>query len=1412
MANDTRKHPADAERRRGPWLRRILILLALLLVVAASGPFLVAKFGKGIIEGMASRPLNGRVTFESLSLGWFSPIEMHGLRVTADGAQEPQIAVDHARLDQGIFSVLKDRPTRAKLQVKGVAILARMEDGVLDLSRLAKPSDAPPGDLPDLDLELEIQDVRLRYKHEESPVVELPIDRIQGGFRTGQPVSIAIAGPGLDIQGNAHLMQGRRMREIDEVAADLAIVLTNWRLADLANAAPGAFREISGTLSGRQELRIDGGDGVAKGEVKLSNSRIALAEDSGIYTAERFELTNDLRLSLKDGPVGRIEVLAEGVQMPPRSPLRRSPLVDALLAADVGESQRVAWKIHHLRAEGIELKGSGRTDALAGMATTADVELAANLAQVAALLDGLPSLSGMLDSKTSIQWSQTTATSLKGRTSIRDLVAKNLPGGAPDVRDPEVVLEHDLTFGGGVVHATGTRLRSSFARAELEGDLVLGGEDKAPEGSLRFQGSAVLDRISDLLGDLLPVRMQGSIDAAGSVTGLADGLAVQAQLNGRRVVLLSDAMKDGPVTVGDLSLTGSGTVGAGGRSFRFPDLKISSPALAGSASVDMSLADAGPEGAISYDLQGQLTPLLGMVPGLPSLSGDLAAKGRLAMKGAAPMTIAGESRIGNLVARNLGPGVPDISDPLVAIDLDLDFGSGNLLARTARIRSSFLEASLAGALETGAGGLPSGKVDFQSRGDLSRLTALLGELSPVAATGWLTASGTLEGTSAGYRFAVSSGSESLVLRGERLGPAPFDMGRTSLEASGLVGKQMERIEIADGRLRSAAVNGSAKADLTRAGERWHGTIEGALDGAAGRLLALSPAPLPVRIEGATDIRGRVVLGAPIQFEGTVRGTHMILAGEAIGPAPWGLGALDVDAAGHYAPAHGQIQVARLKIASDPVQFEATRPIVVSGLGGTGEMKVVAHFKGAGDLGRIPPGLMKLPAGSSLAGGGQFEGAVTYEGGKARGSVNASVANLALRRPSGPSAFGGATLAAQAGDDGSFRIDLDGSSMQIAATSDGPRTPTPLRIAAAGRQDAERDAIEVQSLDIAGSGIRTGRGSGRYSPAGSRVVLNADLDLGELSRTWLSLFPAGIRGTGGGRLVVDLDLPGGGQEGLRRGSGTFSASADQITAGSLDLRSVQLEGTMADGLARIARGTARLNDGVVNVSGQGDFRQAVPLWQGGVQAQNVNLREELRPAVARVIPLFAGLGVNAGGVLKGDFNLNGSGKAAAPPAEATLLDFASVNGGGTLGFTSGFIEGGPILQALVEIAGIPPRLDLRGFDSNFQVRNGRVHQESLITTAQNLDLKLSGTTSVTGELDYTLGVRLTGSSNAKWQRYVGLVAKDGFLPLSIKGTVSNPGVPMPDPAKLIQGAAEGLINRGLGELFGPKRKPDPPPDK
>jgi hypothetical protein len=552
------------------------------------------------------------------------------------------------------------------------------------------------------------------------------------------------------------------------------------------------------------------------------------------------------------------------------------------------------------------------------------------------------------------------------------------------------------------------------------------------------------------------------------------------------------------------------------------------------------------------------------------------------------------------------------------------------------------------------------------------------------------------------------------------------------------------------------------------------------------------------------------------FEGTVKGRQMTFTGTAIGPNPWQMVTLDADVAGTYVGTAGTLSLSKLKVASDALQFDLTRPLEVKGFAEGQKINVTAHGKGAANLQRVPAHLLFAPPDATMGGIVSFEGAVSGGVGDLRGNINASISQFVMQRPQGPSAFGSPTFSAQADADGSFRVNLDASTMQIASQGSGTRTPTPLRIVASGRQDSAQQSINVSSLEITGSGIRKATGSFSTGKAGHNLVLDSDLNIAELSSTWLTLLGSNIKGTGSGKLNVQLSLPGEGTEQLRRGKGRWTASIDQVTAGSFDLRALNFDGTIADGIAQITRGVGTLNGGSVGISGQADFRNAQPIWQGSVEANQVALKEELRPAIARVLPIFAGLGVNAGGVLSGKFDLAARGKSDAPVAEQnTLFDFATLNGNGNLGLSGAFIEGGPLLQVLTQIAGIPPRLDLNAFDGKFLVENGKVKQNVLISTAQKLDLKLTGTTSLNGDLDYTLGIRLTGESNEKWQRYASLVSSDGFLPLSMKGTVTNPGVPLPDPGKLIQGAAENLIKKGLGELFGGRKKEEknaPAPEK
>jgi hypothetical protein len=1386
-------------------MRRLFGLCILLVVLVGAAPFLVSKFGKGFLEGQISSRINGTVTVDRISTGWFSGTVLEGVRLSEPGGSQPILAVTEARLDEGLLSLIRSSRKKATLAVTGVDVLAVMKEGKLNFASVLKENDEPTSDLPDLDLSVVVRNLKVSYQHESRAPMQIDLSRVMAKFATGRALTAQIESEGLKADLTGDIMTGARMKKPQEMTGSASLTLDQWSLEQLRKTGIPALESLSGSAIGNQDLAWDGNQLTVKGKIKLQDVKTSVPE-MGLYQVGLSELTNQLRVTMNQGPEGRIELLVDSLVLPRQRSLKREIVLSALAAADISPTQQVAWELLHLRSEGFEVKGLGTTDLLNNMTTSAELRTTGDLKGMHHLMDGLPELAGALESNAKLEWSLLGDTKVQGRTVVRNLVAKNLGAGTPDMSEAEVAIDHNFRVSKDLMEATATSFHASFAQATLTGSLRFPSEGRGTQGDMRFQASADLDRLSKLLGGLLPARFVGQLSADGRLVGGAGGLTVDARVGGKQISIHGDALTSGPVTLGDLTLVGRGTISEDFRSLDFPELRVDSSALTGTAKVNLTREEGGQRGQIDFDLNGQVAPLLAMVPGLPSVSGALSSRGQLVLNAAEPMSVRGRTQIANLVATGLPGPSPEFRDALISLDHDLDYGNGQIRARKAEIKSSFLQGEVTGSLVSRAAKAPEGKVEFQFRGDLGRLASLLGSYMPMTLAGALRANGFVEGVPLGYQYSLDASGDAVVLSGASLGPTPLNLGQVSVKSTGFASSNFDRLQISRGQLESQALRGQLTADLTKSGDVWTGPLDATFSGEAGRLLAFYGKPLPVQIQGASEFVAKVVMGATSTFDGTIKGRQLTLTGSAVGPTPWQIVTFDADLAGTYAMTQGSLQLQKLKVGSDPMQFELTRPLVISGLKDGMPLSMTAHFKGAANLQRIPGHVLAAPVDANVGGIAQFEGAMNYGTSGIRGNITASVSQLVVQRPAGASAFGSPQFVAQALEDGTFRINLDASSMQVATTGAGARTPTPLRVVASGRSDAAVGSVDITSIEISGSGIRKATGSGRFSPTSHRLVLDADLNMAELSNTWLAVLDSGIKGNGAGKLNVQLDLPASGTDGLRRGTGQWTASLEQVTAKSLDLRNVQLDGNMTGGIARITKGNGTLNGGAVTVTGQADFRNEQPTWQGAVQANQVTLREELRPAIARALPIFAGLGVNAGGVLNGQFNLTASGKAqgqgAAPEA---MVDWSSLSGTGLLGMSSAFIEGGPLLSALTQIAGIPPRLDLNAFQSNFQVTNGRVRQNTTISTAQNLDLRITGTTSVTGELDYILGIRLNGPSNQNWQRYTNLIAKDGFLPLSMKGTVTNPGIPMPDPGQLIQGAAENLINRGLSDLFGGKKK-------
>src|SRR5688572_10326822 len=82
--------PAPRRRRRARFLLGGLVVVLLLVAFA---PFLLSAVARPRLESMLGRKLRGAVTIDRVAAGWFSGIEVEGVRVTPSRPGRPAISI-----------------------------------------------------------------------------------------------------------------------------------------------------------------------------------------------------------------------------------------------------------------------------------------------------------------------------------------------------------------------------------------------------------------------------------------------------------------------------------------------------------------------------------------------------------------------------------------------------------------------------------------------------------------------------------------------------------------------------------------------------------------------------------------------------------------------------------------------------------------------------------------------------------------------------------------------------------------------------------------------------------------------------------------------------------------------------------------------------------------------------------------------------------------------------------------------------------------------------------------------------------------------------------------------------------------------------------------------------------------------
>lgn len=154
---DPKAKPAPPPRKRS-WVRRVLYvivaLIALLIIVVLLIPTIASTaWVRSIVVNKVNANLNGHVEIASWSLGWFSPLEVSGVKVFDDQNRQV-LQIPHVVSHLSFISAIFGKYDLGETTIDGLDFNAiRYADGTLNLAKLAKSqptnaSSAPPAPAP----------------------------------------------------------------------------------------------------------------------------------------------------------------------------------------------------------------------------------------------------------------------------------------------------------------------------------------------------------------------------------------------------------------------------------------------------------------------------------------------------------------------------------------------------------------------------------------------------------------------------------------------------------------------------------------------------------------------------------------------------------------------------------------------------------------------------------------------------------------------------------------------------------------------------------------------------------------------------------------------------------------------------------------------------------------------------------------------------------------------------------------------------------------------------------------------------------------------------------------------------------------------------------------------------------------
>lgn len=352
-ASASKAKPAPPPRKRS-WLRRALYVMVALIVLLVIVVLLIPTIAstawvRSIVVNKVNANLNGHVEIASWSMGWFSPLEVSGVKVFDDQNRQV-LQIPHVVSHLSFISAIFGKYDLGETTIDGLDFNAiRYSDGTLNLAKLAKSqptqagaaSSAPPpkdnekgtsapakaedkgNSTLKISGELKVTNARGTIEmdsinpdtHQEQrqmgnfsnkllDVVLRPAPSMADGVAKVQIDQLSAGLPGVQLVINGNVDDSSGSAQLDKMTADLtydASKLWQFIYPSLSKADQERYKDAKVTGSYTKQFKIGGnfkpGNGTAiAGIVASGDLTIDLFDSSGM-TIQKL----DIPILLKDG-------------------------------------------------------------------------------------------------------------------------------------------------------------------------------------------------------------------------------------------------------------------------------------------------------------------------------------------------------------------------------------------------------------------------------------------------------------------------------------------------------------------------------------------------------------------------------------------------------------------------------------------------------------------------------------------------------------------------------------------------------------------------------------------------------------------------------------------------------------------------------------------------------------------------------------------------------------------------------------------------------------------------------------------------------------------------------------------------------------------------------------------------------